>query len=112
MKGYRFYAEMDEARGSKSASKRWGAFNRNWLQWYANENGYVNCIAVLLENGQPMYQGSTMRFDVISAVNGCSNAPVCLGGADNDYLRKRCVRIDEDLARRLHPRLFSVLEEL
>lgn len=118
MKNYRFYAEMDEERGSKLASMRWGAFTRSWLNWFANENGYVNCVAIPLdEKGDPLWQqpGMSMHrsdfMDAIAAVNDRSNAPVESFSVERGYLRKRCVRIDEALARRLHPRLFSYLEK-
>jgi hypothetical protein len=49
-------------------------------------------------------------MDAFVAVSGRSNSPVELGVPSEDYLRKRCVRIDADLARKLHPNLFARLE--
>lgn len=111
MKNYRYYAEMPEDRGSKSGSRGYDPFTREWLRDLADDyRGHNNCIAVPLENGHRMFQGSTLRFDIYSAVNDRSNSPVEGSSTDGEYLRKRCVRIDAELARRLHPALFDYLE--
>jgi len=111
MKGYRFYAEMEDARSSKSASKRWPAFTVSHLRKMAAGGWHVNVIAVLLgEKGQPLWTPGTNCMAAICPMNGCSNAPVQSGSPSIDYLRARCVRIDAELARKLHPNLFSYLE--
>jgi len=111
MKGYRFYAEMPEARGSKSGSKRHRPFTRRWLEAHAIAGGRNNVIAVLLdEKGQPLWTPGTNCMAAICPINDCSNAPVQSGSPSIDYLRTRCVRIDAELAKKLHPNLFSYLE--
>ena len=111
MKGYRFYAELPDSWGSKSASKKQPAFTRKLLEGYAGRGSHCNCIAVPLEDdGRPMYQGSTLNFDAFGVV--LTHTPRSVEGVSSnaEYLRKRCVRIDEALARRLHPQLFTYLE--
>lgn len=110
MKGFQFFAEMPEARLSKSGTKRFAPFTRRELMSFSLSGYYNNCIAVPLDKGRPLYQGSTMNFDAVGANNDCSNGGVALISANRDYLRKRAVRISEELARRLHPILFRYLE--
>lgn len=111
MKNFHFYAELPEARGSKSASKHWGPFTVSVLWGIAHTGLRNNCIAVPLENGRPMYQGNTLNFDAFGvALEGVHNSVEGVG-TTRDYLRKRCVRISEDLARKLHPALFTYLEK-
>jgi hypothetical protein len=112
MKGYRFYAEMEDARCSKSASKRWSPFTRGYLQNLAAGSWHNNCIAVLLdESGQPLWCGKDRdQMDAICPVNGRPNASVELGLPSIGYLRTRCVRISAELAKKLHPNLFTYLE--
>lgn len=110
MKNYRFYAEMPAARGSKSASKQYGAFTRRRLEYCALRGEHVNCIAVPLEKGQPMWQGSTLNMDAFGGVTDRMNSPVEGISSSRDYLRKRCVRIGADLAATLHPRPAAYLK--
>lgn len=111
MQKYRFYAEMPEARGSKSASKQYGPFTREALQAAAARGGHVNCIAVLLENGKPLWCGiGGLRMDAIACDVERVNGPVVLGTVDRDYLRQRCVRVTEALAAKLHPKLATYLK--
>lgn len=112
--GFRFYAEMPSARGSKSASKHWPAFDRAYLWFLATCDvpQYNNVIAVILSSdGQPLWCGEKGdQMDAFCPVNDRSNAPVELGCPSREYLRKRCVRIPIELARKLHPNLFKRLE--
>ncbi len=110
MKDFHFYAEMREARGSKAASKEWDAFTRKHLQALAALGFKNNCIAVPLENGRPLWQGNTMMMDAIVTANELTNRWPVGGSVEQDYLRKRCVRVSEELARQLHPNLFRYLE--
>lgn len=111
MKDFKFYAELpDDGRQSKSGSKHCHAFTRAHLQDKADRGLHNNCLAIPLENGRPMYQGSTLNFDafgvvlvhIARSVEGCSS--------NQNYLRAKCVRVSEELARRLHPQLFLYLE--
>lgn len=111
MNNYRFYAEMEDARSSKAASKRWPAFTRERLEGMAAGGWHCNVIAVLLdEKGKTCWCGNTDKMDAFVAVSSQPNPPVELGTPSLGYLRKRCVRISEELARRLHPNLFKRLE--
>ncbi len=103
MKGYRFYAEMQEARQSKAGSKRWLPFTRATLARGAERGELANCLAVALdENGRPTGEALASVYEV-------ADAPVCVTGCDPGYLRERCVRIPAALARKLHPELFRRL---
>lgn len=101
MKGFRFYAELPENRGSKAANKRYRAFNRQYLESVARDGMHVNCIAVMHANGQ----NDVGDWDSFAPVSDRANAPVEAASVQGDYLRRRCVRISSDLALKLHPNL-------
>lgn len=103
MNGIRFYAELPDNRGSKSGSKKYQPFTRKYLASVAEKGAHVNCVAVIHANGRNAYN----HYDCVAAVQGESNSPVCSTVVGSDYLRKRCVRITEKLARQLHPALFA-----
>ncbi len=108
---YRFYAEMPDGRGSKSASKRYVAFTRGWLSVASEKGLHCNVIAVPLEKGKPLYvrgDGPT-RMDAFCAVAGPSNSFVEGSTVESGYLRERCVRVSKELALKLHPRMASYL---
>lgn len=109
MKGYRFYAEMPDQQRSKSGSKNQWAFNREFLHRVADTGMHNNCIALMLEDGRPMWNSAGDKMDAIVPAGLRSNSAVCSGQVDQGYLRKRCVRIDAELARQLHPCLFSLI---
>lgn len=108
---YRFYAELPPHRGSKSASKRWPAFTREHLQSRALSGLCCNIIAVPLEGSRPLYVAGpgSVRMDAFCSVNNLSNSPVEGGVVEREYLRKRCVRIDRELALRLHPNMAAYI---
>ena len=114
MKGYQFFAEMQEARLSKSGSKRWRPFTRKMLEQGASENQFCSCLALILtDDGSSPWvvtpQG--LQADCVSSIFDVSNSPVTLCGVSAGYLHKRCVRISEALARKLHPALFERIDE-
>lgn len=112
MKNYRFYAEMPEARKSKSASKAFPFFP--WTVGALRERagtGFRTCVTALYLDGggKPERDGSGTMGAIAPAIDGnhfsygyCSVSP--------DYLRKRTVRIPEELARALSPELFAYLD--
>lgn len=110
MKGFQFYAEMPEARKSKSANKSFphNPFTRKQLEKIADSGGRNNCLAVSTEN----VNGRSWRHypEGPSSVIDCN--PYCINwnSYSLDYLKTRCVRISEELARKLHPELFAYLE--
>jgi len=113
MKGYRFYAEMPQARKSKSASKAnpffpWTvkALRERAAQGFRCDVGAVP----LDDNGRPLWQGASLCFDYVSTAIEGNRLSYTWNGAHRDYLRKRTTRIPEDLARILSPELFRYLE--
>lgn len=112
MKGYRFYAEMPETRGSKAGTKDYVPFTRKYLRQLAEGRHHNNCLAVLVDELGPIPSARHSGFDAFCASTDRANeGRIELGSPMPEYLRKRCVRIDADLARRLHPNLFAFLEE-
>lgn len=110
MKGYHFYAAMPDERKSKSASKQYPMqpFTRATLATYAERGLYVECLAVDLEgfsDGTPCGR----KFECAGALQAGNDQAVCGSSCSHDYLRDRCVRISEELARKLHPALFRYL---
>lgn len=113
MKGFRFYAVMPEARGSKSATKANPLFP--WtvkaLQAYADSGGRVDIAAVILdERGRPCWQGATQNMDAFTTAIEGDALSYCVCGVSREFLASRCTRIPETLARALSPELFTRLE--
>ena len=106
MDGIHFYADAGDGR-AKSASKKHVAFTRANLRKWANDGVYCNVVALFTGDEHRCYNGS---IEAIVAVTDCSNAPVASSSVSRDYLYKHCVRIDEALARRLHPLMFARLD--
>lgn len=102
MKGYRFFAEMPQDRKSKSASKSFPhfPFTVKALKDKA-ETGFRCCVtAVILDNS-----GNDVEM-IAAAIDGNHYSYGYTSGS-RDYLRSRCVRIPESLARKLSPEIFA-----
>lgn len=108
MKGYRLFAELPDNRGSKHASKKYDQFDKTYLRNLAASGLKANMVALLLDDdNQPMYNVAGDKMDaIVSEFGGFFLSQVTRG-----WLDKRCVRIDEDLARKLCPAMFKFLEE-
>lgn len=111
MQGYHFFAVMPDERKSKSASKRFPfqPWTRATLQTYADAGNYVECLAVDPEGFADMSLGGR-KFECAGALMADNDQAVCGSSCSHDYLHKRCTRISEALARKLHPSLFRYLE--
>lgn len=108
MKGYRFFAELPDNRASKAASKRYDQFDRHHLRNLAARGLHANLVALLLnDEGQPRYGYSDSMMDAYCIEFG----NIILTRVQRGWLDKRCVRIDEDLARKLCPAMFEFLEK-
>lgn len=112
MEGFHFFAEMPQARKSKSASKRYPMqpWTRAWLKRAAAEGKHINCIAVSTDRDATRISRGQLITDCISAVMDTENSGCCGSSASRDYLLKRCTRIDEVTARKLHPQLAAYLD--
>ena len=119
MKGYHFYATMPDERKSKGASKAHRMpFTRKTLESYAQPTlppgtgprKYVECLAVMPDTAQPSVHHAALQYDCVGALMADNDQAVCGSTCHNTYLRERCVRISEALARKLHPALFRHLE--
>jgi hypothetical protein len=110
MKDIHYYATMPEARKSKGASKAWPRpFTRTTLQDYAQETPcYVECLAVDIESF--VGRSGELMHECAGALQEGNDQAVCGSSCSRDYLRYRCVRISEGLARKLHPALLRYLE--
>lgn len=112
MDGFAFYAVMPDERNSKSASKKYPLrFNRAMLKISAEANRYVECMAVATDRAQHYNHSGKYMMECISALMVDNDQAVCSSSTSRDYLRKRCIRISESLARKLHPALFRYLAD-
>ncbi|MGA1831626.1 hypothetical protein [Rhizobium wenxiniae] len=112
MKDVHFFAEMPEERKSKSASKAYPhhPWTRETLRSFAMGGLHVNVVAVIQGTarlGEINGHKRDVHYDSVSAVYDHENSAVASTGVTDGYLRKRAVRIDEALARKLHPALFA-----
>lgn len=109
MDGYKFFAVMPDARKSKSASiKHPMAWTRATMRYHANHGVYVECLAV---SDESYISDGQICHECAGALMVDNDQAVCGSSTSRDYLRKRCVRISESLARKLHPALFRYLDQ-
>lgn len=115
MKGYRFFAEMPQDRKSKSASKAnpfypWTVKAlRERLESGAFKGYLTNNAPCVLVMALQSYNNDGTVETVSAAIDG-NHYSYCYGSASLDYIRQRCTRIPESLARQLSPELFTYLE--
>lgn len=101
MRGIRFYAEYPE--GTSKRQPVLAATNVVALlipedgssEWYSQPNG----------DG-----GSMVLGECLSGVYDYPNSPVAGTAVAREYLEKRCKRVSERVARRIHPELFKRLD--
>ena len=94
MKGIRFYLEYpNKTEKNKATVKNLG-----------NHSG--NCIAVFLgrEHICPDY-----TREALAAVTFYPNSGTCLTSVSDEYLREKCKRIPEYMAKEIHPKLYNRL---
>jgi hypothetical protein len=81
---------------------------RATLRTYAAEGRYVECLATYGD----LFLGAhgDAQYECAGALQEGNDQAVCSSACSRTYLDKRCVRIDEALARKLHPALFRYLD--
>jgi hypothetical protein len=97
MNGYRFYADLDETFPQRTTRKQ--------LELAATAGKQCNVIALFVGDE---YRRGAMHEGLV-ATFAHLNSDTSVGMVDRGYLRK-CRRIGEPLARKLHPRLFARLD--
>lgn len=112
MKDVQFFAVMPLERKSKSASKAYpfDPFTRARLGKAADAGQWVECFGLDTAD----HNGRSWRYNPGGGAITC-NGPegrdsVAYCGVSLEWLRARCVRISEDLARRLHPEIVRYME--
>lgn len=110
MDGYKFFAVMPDGRKSKSASKQYPMqpWTRATMRDYAAAGRYVECMAV---SDESYISEAQICYECTGALMADNDQAVCGSSTSRNYLRKRCVRISESLARKLHPALFRYLDQ-
>lgn len=113
MKGIQFYAVMPEERRSKSASKAYphDPFTARGLKRKAaaDPDFRHECLALDVTD----QDGRAWRCNpsALCIVMDGNLEALCWSGVSLDFLRDRCVRIPEFLARQIHPQLLRGLED-
>lgn len=98
MNGVRFYLEYGSPTEKNKATRK------------SPGDHIGTVVAVLVENGTfPCGQGKWC-YDAIGGLHARPNSPVASTSASLDYLRENCLRISEEQAREIHPRLFEWLD--
>lgn len=99
MKGVRFYLEFNSLEEKRQSNK-----HNN----FKHHTG--NVIAIFLEQRQVIRQ--EIVYDAIGSSHlQTPNNYICSISASNNYLRQRCKRISEALAREIHPNLFMCFDD-
>jgi len=95
MKGIRFYLEYpNRTEKNKGTRKNPGKHSGNVLAVF--EDGFWG------SNG--------WSYEALGAVNYYEDSSVGSTSVSPDYIREKCKRISERLAREIHPQLFAVLD--
>lgn len=118
MQGFHFYAEMPDDRVGKHASRKnprqpltFMPWTRATLKALAASGQHVNVTAAYVGSEYVFHDGQGARREAIAALYDWTNSAVATTAVDPRWLRERCTRIDEATARKLHPALFSVLDQ-
>jgi len=104
MKGIRFYADIPgtlNEEGVAYVPKRITVSKLCQWSQYGDDFTLCNCIAVLLGKEHRNYDYTQ---EALVSTFAWADSGVSLGSVSQDYLRK-CRRIPEDVALRLHPQL-------
>jgi len=97
MKGFHFFLEYPlDVNPKKQTRKNLGVHTGN-------------CIAVF--QGREYILPGLTSVECIGAVYFVPNSDCCGSSASFDYLSKHCKRISEAMARVIHPKLFTYLEQ-
>lgn len=88
MKHFTFYHEFKNKRRGQSAGICVGAF------------------------GPRSSDGGEIVRDAVVGMFEQTNSQVCLSAVSQDYLRSKCKRVSEEVARKIHPRLFVWLDDV
>lgn len=108
MKGYRFYAEMPQDRKSK-VKPDFFPWTVAALTTRANLGYRADIVAIYLDEwNRPIYSNAGYLEGATVAIEGNAFS-YTTDGMSRDYMRKRCTRIPESLARKLSPQLFNYL---
>ncbi|HEX8838171.1 MAG TPA: hypothetical protein VF748_14615 [Candidatus Acidoferrum sp.] len=102
MKGVRFYVEC----GEESPIGKRNTVRQIWDR--ANEGWQINCVALFTEPDRWRHNGG--NIEALLATFYYKNSDVSLGSVSRVYLQRKCKRVPEALARKLHPRLFERLD--
>ena len=103
MQGLNFYLQYPNAKEKRKATrKNLGNHSGNVVavptcreQWWLSEDG----------DGRKQWLA-----ECFAAVQDIPNNPVCGTSCSFEYLKDSCKRISERQARKIHPRLFSLLD--
>lgn len=98
MKGVRFYLEY------KTPTEK----NKGTRANPGNHMGTV--VAAFVDNGLYKCGQGEHCYDAVGGLHSYENSPVVSTSASLDYLKENCLRISEEQAREIHPRLFEVLD--
>lgn len=96
MKGFTFYLEYLSSKERRKATRK----------ELGNHSG--NCLAVY---GNSFIPGDHyVKKECVSSVFDTANSDVCTSSCQLDWLRSNCLRISEQQARKIHPKLFQYLD--
>lgn len=106
MKNWHFYLEYPSATEKhKGTVKEPGNHSGTVLAVWAAYNGPGTT-----DQGLSISQGKVMYETCLCSVFEHADSVVTYSSASLDYIRERCKRIPEELARQIHPTLFRVLD--
>lgn len=100
MKGYRFYLEYPEGVNHKRHTKKKPGPHSGTILALEVDSRRISCIG-----NKPV-----VMYTAVGGVNDFPNSPVCHTDVSIEYLRERTKRIPEEMARKIHPNVFALLD--
>jgi len=91
MKGVRFYEQFQNKRKGVSAGQ---------------------CVALMLDDhGRPVHNDDGRTLSAVAGVFEHADSPPASTSVSFEFLRTKCKRVTEARARKIHPRLFTMLDD-
>lgn len=109
MKGYRFYLEFPTQYKKKSTPVKQVVTDLEKGKEPRHAGTIIACF--LRADGWFEHDGKGL-IDCISSVANVPNGPVCFSQVSMDYLQEKCKRVPENLARKIHPAMFSYIKSM
>jgi hypothetical protein len=116
MKGYRFFRDCGSPDGETEidiGKQRFIYQCRKRGIKPTQDTSVGNVIALFLDDWNNViahWDGHTYAVDCYAGIFFRNNSDVTTDSVSHAYLRDNCIRVSADVARKIHPRMFAVID--